>query len=506
MEKTAAYSVPQLPDPLLTQAYDKAASHNVLAALNDQVFFGYFSVCADGKGHGGDTTFPGLDWGQSAEALLWLGRDDIVRASWDYVKSFQREDGLLPFAILPGHADTTFLILGSPIRIEKNGAAYVHWEPGNPFRTLALVTYIQVANAFFRHTGDEAWLRNQADSLRLALRWLERTVNERGLVVGGGYYLERPPRHEHDGVAQCYNAHAYGLAAALFEHIGDAAEGMRCRRLADRITTAFRSQFWDGSQCFEYIDPKGNRIPGHGLTDVDWIAVATHTASPDQVKAVWPRLREAKGFIYSGLPTGIATKPETYADWEITSDRHDIAAMGRVWYLEAWARAEMGDGDGLAASLRQVAESGRGNDWSWFERYYSESTGFLGLFKMNRYVEYPACLIRIVNRFLLGIEYGLDGSLRLAPTVPENFWKEGFGQALSWANRTLEFRFRDGSLTGTYTGLQAQPVHARLHPSAMKGSLAARVNGQNVRFTAKDGWVEFDLPPSPQPSSFELTC
>jgi len=26
--------------------------------------------CANGKGHGGDTTFTGLVWGQSAEALL----------------------------------------------------------------------------------------------------------------------------------------------------------------------------------------------------------------------------------------------------------------------------------------------------------------------------------------------------------------------------------------------------------------------------------------------------
>jgi len=505
MDHSAAYAVPQLPDALLTAAYDQSASHNVLAALNEKVFFGYFSVCADGKGHGGDTTFPGLDWGQSAEALLWLGRGDIVRASWDYVKSYQREDGLLPFAILPAHAGTTFPILGNPITIDSRGAAYVHWEPGNPFRTLALVTYLQVANAFFRHTRDEAWLRRQAGSLRLALDWMERTVTARGLVVGGGYYLERPPRHEHDGVTQCYNADAYGLAAGLFGHLGDAERAGHYRGLAGRITAAFRTDFWAGDQCVEYIDPKGRPIFSHGLTDVDWIAVATHTASPEQIATVWPRLREARGFAYSGVPTGIATRPEAYADWELTSDRHDIAAMGRVWYLEAWARAEMGDGDGLVASLHQVAEAGRGNDWSWFERYYAESTGFLGLFKMNRYVEYPACLIRIVNRFLLGIEYGLDGSLRLAPTVPEKFWQEGFGQKLGWAGRTLEFYFRGPSLSGTYTGPDALRVRARLRPSAAPGQLTARVSGQNAACAVREGFVEFELPPSPQSCSFELT-
>jgi len=502
MGNTAGYAVPQLPDALLTAAYDQSASHSVLAALNDKVFFGYFSVCADGKGHGGDTTFPGLDWGQSAEALLWLGRDDVVRASWEYVKSFQREDGLLPFAILPSHAGTTFFILGTPLTCDSRGAAYVHWEPGNPFRTLALVTYLQVADAFFRHTGDESWLRQQAGSLKLAVDWLERTVNEQGLVVGGGYYLERPPRHDHDGVAQCYNAHAYGLAAALFERVGDDAQGARCRGLADRLTAAFRRYFWAGDQCVEYIDPKGNPISSHGLTDVDWIAVGTRTASPEQVKAVWPRLRDEPDFAYDGIPTGIATRPETYADWELTSDRHDIAAMGRVWYLEAWARAEMGDGAGLVVSLRKVAEKGRGNAWSWHERYYSERTGFIGLFKMERYVEYPACLIRVVNRFLLGIEYGLDGSLWLAPTVPESFWREGFGQKLAWAGRTLEFHFTDRSLTGTYTGPAPQKVCARLHASAAK---VERVAPNTLVAAVKDGFVEFDLPPSPKMCSFELT-
>ena len=47
-----------------------------------------------------------------------------------------------------------------------------------------------------------------------------------------------------------------------------------------------------------------------------------------------------EAFYYGGMPTGIVTRPETYEDWEFTHpDRHDLAAMGRVWYLEAWARA-----------------------------------------------------------------------------------------------------------------------------------------------------------------------
>ena len=36
-----------------------------------------------------------------------------------------------------------------------------------------------------------------------------------------------------------------------------------------------------------------------------------------------------------------ASRPETYEDWEMQGiDRYDLAAIGRVWYLECWARAD----------------------------------------------------------------------------------------------------------------------------------------------------------------------
>jgi hypothetical protein len=300
--------------PEIAEAYTQAAEKNVLAALNPKIFFGYFSVCADGQGHGGNTTFPGLDWGQSAEALLWLGRRNEVLASWEYVKGFQRPDGLMP---------------------------------------------------------------------------------------GGGFYLERPTRLEFDGVNQCYSAHTLALAALLFAAASAPATAARCREGAVRLTAAFRQHFWAGDHCVEYLHPEHGAISHHGLTDVDWAAVATGVASAAQIAVLWPQLKDNEDFIYNGIPTGISTRPETYADWEMQNlDRHDLAAMGRVWYLECWARAQMSDQDGLLRSLRRVAEIGAANGWSWRERYYSTRTGDLASYAINHYCEYPANFIRITNRFL----------------------------------------------------------------------------------------------------------
>lgn len=389
--------------PDLAEAYRQAAEKSVLAALNPEVFFGYFSVCADGKGHGWNNTFPGLDWGQSAEALLWLGRTEEVLASWEYVKGFQREDGLVPFAILPDSAGTHTLTAGEyPMDVEDNGALFIHWVPGNPLRTLANVTFLQLADAILARTGDDAWLSAQLPWLQPAAEWLLTQITPEGLIQGGGFYVERPTRLEFDGVNQCYSAHTLAIAAELFEAVDAAETGDACRRGAARLTEAFRQHFWAGDHCVEYIHPERGPISHHGLTDVDWAAVATGIADEQQVGTLWPQLRANDDFIYSGIPTGISTRPESYEDWEMQDiDRHDLAAMGRVWYLECWARARMGDTEGLLQSLRRVAEVGRANGWSWLERYYSEKTGDLGRYHYEWYCEYPANLIRVVHRFLL---------------------------------------------------------------------------------------------------------
>jgi hypothetical protein len=282
-----------------------------------------------------------------------------------------------------------------PFTVAANGGAYSHWFSGNPLMMLPNVTFVQMADVIYRHTQDSAWLDAQRPVLRRVVEWMTRQVTTEGLVRGGGFYVERPPRLAHDGVTQCYTADAFRLAATL---LNDPA----CARMADQITASFRTKFWAGDHCVEYLSVDHGPIAHHGMTDVDWAALATGLATREQTKILWPQLRANRDFLYEGIPTGISTRPETYEDWEMMYlDRHDLAAMGRVWYLEAWARANMGDREGLLESLRLVARVGRANDWYWRERYYSDRSGYLGSYRINTYCEYPANFIRIVHRFLL---------------------------------------------------------------------------------------------------------
>lgn len=337
-----------LPDAQIIEAYENAAQKNVLAAVNPKVFPGYWSVCADGQGFGYGNTYPSLDGHQMTDALLWLGQVDVVKANWEYVKQFQRSNGQLPLAILPANAGQ---LIGPPSyqsQVDANGGLYRHWVPGDPLRALAGPTYIQNADSIFRFTQDSDWLLNQLPSVNRVADFLASLTTDDGAVKGAGYYVERPTRVEFDGVSQCHAVDAFRRAAALNEIVGDDKSAGKYRQIADRIESHFRKRFWLNDHFIEYIHPEHGLISNHGLTDVDWSAIAAGVASAEQIALLWPRLKDEEQFYYGGMPTGIATFPKTYESWESTySDTMDLAAMGRVWHLEAWARARMGDGQGL---------------------------------------------------------------------------------------------------------------------------------------------------------------
>jgi hypothetical protein len=452
-----AFTEPDLPDALIAEAYRKAALLNVLAALNPRVFPGYWSVCADGRGFGYGNTYPSLDGHQMTDALLWLGQTQIVQANWDYIRSFQRPDGRLPLAILPAQAGKDIGPPGYPGKVAPNGGLYRHWVPGNPLAALASTTYIQNADVIFRRTQDRSWLESQIASVNLAADFLAGLTSESGLVKGGGYYVERPSRLDADGVSQPHAVDAFGRLAALNRIVGNSHGARRYGALARRISLNFVSTFWVGDHFGEYVHPERGLIDAHGLTDVNWAAIALGVATKEQQAVLWPKLRDEKRFRYGGMPTGIATMPETYESWEFSyPDRMDLAAMGRVWYLECQARARMGDGEGLVEAIRKVCRVGRDSGYYWRERYNQG-----GGYGAQKYCEYPANLIRVVQRLVMGVDLGIDGVLRLSPTVPAEFEEKGFGQTLSWRDHVIEYRIRRGRLTGTYSGPSPLAVEVR---------------------------------------------
>ncbi len=338
--------------------------------------------------------------------------------------------------------------------------------------------------------------------MNLTADYLASMVTADGAVGGAGYYVERPTRVEYDGVSQCHAAEAFYRLSALNKLSGNNKAAGKYERLAKRIENNFRKNFWVTNHFAEYIHPQKGVIANHGLTDVDWSAIATGMATAEQKNILWPQLKDETLFYYNGMPTGIATRPGTYEKWETTyADNQDLAAMGRVWYIESWARANMHDGEGLSETILRVSKEGRDSGWYWRERYNDK-----GGYGAKKYNEYPANLIRIIQRFLLGVEHGLDGTLFIAPAVPARFWDQGFGQTLSWGNSQISYTMKHGGIKGSYAGKADQLLSVRLENPVSNKNIAASINGTAAKATVKDGWITIKLPAmiNNAPCQFEL--
>ena len=60
--------------------------------------------------------------------------------------------------------------------------------------------------------------------------------------------------------------------------LGDEKVAARYEAMADRIQRHFITRFWVKDHFGEYMNPEHGLIANHGLTDVDWAAIATGVA------------------------------------------------------------------------------------------------------------------------------------------------------------------------------------------------------------------------------------
>lgn len=402
---------------------EAAIEKNLLPAAVETAYPGHFLITADGSTYGGDATWPGLDSWQMAGAYLLLGRQRLVLDYFDYVRASQRKDGNVPFAIFPERKPESTCLRGlkwpddvfsyKPPKgpsVPLTGweprkwiGLFEHWQNvGDPLTNLGAVCYILTAAEIFDSKPPQNWLQKRMESIQRAAKYLISRKAKNGLISGSGFYSEQPPRMEWDGVTQCYVIHALRELARIIGAAGyKARSDWWLKEAADELAKSFSAQFWRGDHSGEYIHPEKGLVDSHGLSDVNWAAVAFGVATDEQLKVLWPRLLEAKEFWYGDMPTQSVTKPFAYAPWEQNfgppcpvPPLADVAAMGRVWYLEVMACKRMKAHDRLAESVRKVCRMAK--DGYWRERYHPQKDGTVSQDGAQKYCEYPAVLVRAV--------------------------------------------------------------------------------------------------------------
>jgi len=413
----------RIADPDIRAGVEAAVFKNLLPAATERVYPGHFTINADGGGFGNDSTWPGLDSWQMIGPYLQLGRARMVQDYFEFVRASQRKDGNIPFAIFNGdtrpggclrglkYPDDLFTYHppkreGLPASSQQTRpwiGLFEHWQTkGFPLSTLGPVCFVLTAAEIFEATGSRLWLKERLGSIERAARFLLTLRKDDGLIGGSGFYMEAPPREGCDGVTQCYTVQAFRRLAGLFGAVGERAKKADWSGQADRLAKAFQQAFWRQDHFGEYVHPVHGLIDTHGLSDVNWAAVAFGLADARQCRLVWPRLMAEPGFWAGDMPTQAVTKPFAYETWESSRSAecsvdplNDVAAMGRIWFLEATACQRMKAHARLVDSVRNVCRAAQG-DGHWRERYHLKPDGSVSPDGSHQYCEYAAVLARVV--------------------------------------------------------------------------------------------------------------
>lgn len=415
--------VRRIVDPEIRAGVEAAVFKNLIPAATERVYPGHFTINADGGGYGNDSTWPGLDSWQMIGPYLHLGRTRLVLDYFEFVRASQRKDGNIPFAIFDGNTrpggclrglkypDDVFTYKpppreGLPASSQETRrwiGLFEHWQTkGYPLSTLAPVCYVLTAAEIFDATGSRSWLKERLGSVESAAEFLLTLRKDSGLIGGSGFYLEAPPREGCDGVAQCYAVHAFRQLARLFRAAGETAKEAAWSSHAGTLAGAFLGAFWREDHLGEYVHPEHGLVDTHGLSDVNWAAVAFGLVDDWRRERLWPRLMGEPAFWAGDMPTQVVTKPFAYEKWEYSRSAdcpadplNDVAAMGRVWYLEALACQRMKARARLVDSVRKVCRAAQ-EDGYWRERYHLKPDGSVSPDGSQKYCEYAAVLARVV--------------------------------------------------------------------------------------------------------------
>jgi hypothetical protein len=408
--------ISRIKDPLIRQGVSMAIEKTLVPAAVEKAYKGHFNVVADGHHYGGDHTWPGLDSWEMAGAYLLMGRRELVRGYFAFVRDSQRKDGNIPFAISPADTKPDMSSYGRGLRwpedvYERGGRKWIglfhHWQVNvNPLSVLAPICYVLTARDMVAAGEPRAWIADNLPSIEAAGKHVISRKSENGLIAGAGFYLESPPRNQWDGVTQCYAISAFHGLAALCRACDEEKRAREWDVAAEELTKVFSKTFWRDDHFAEYVHPEHGVVDSHGLSDVNWAAVGLGVATDAQVKPLWPRLMAEKGFWKGGMPTQlVAGSAASYEPWEhpealpfhhVNGPVYDVAAMGRVWFLETIACQRMKEWERLRESSRLVCAMGEKHGWQWHERYRAQDDGTVKAVGPAGYCEYAAILVRAV--------------------------------------------------------------------------------------------------------------
>ena len=178
-------------------------------------------------------------------------------------------------------------------------------------------------------------------------------------------------------MTQCYAIHAFRELARLFRAAGDAASQTAWAAEAEKLSEAFHAAFWRGDHFGEYVHPKRGLVDLHGLSDVNWAAVAFGIVAGREAGIALAAVVGSQGLLVGRHADANRIEAASLRKMGIRRAAagfrrplNDAAAMGRAWYLEALACQRMKAHERLVESARKSLSAAKADGY-WRERYHA---------------------------------------------------------------------------------------------------------------------------------------
>jgi len=297
------------------------------------------------------------------------------------------------------------------------------------FRITANIEFVEGVYNYFRMTKDTDFLNTHIDAIEKNCSYIERFIRKDGLLDSHVYYEDQVIKDGAVAQAHFFAINSFSLMEKLERLLGREERAAHyaavAKSLAETACKDVPNGFWDPkSKLFvDWIDAKGIAHNHHHLL-ANQLPVLLGVSSFEQAQSCSRMMRE-NAEVLTKFPSFVAAKIEDYTRSEIgIGGPYDLCAAGRYWCWDAEYLASQRDGTALARQLVQVAKEAEQDGYQMGERYdmnyvyYNKGADSKKNWHgASRYYEYPNVFLYTLLCKYLGVSYGFDSDLIVAPLI-----------------------------------------------------------------------------------------
>ena len=325
-----------------------------------------------------------------------------------------------------------------------------HTVKAQMFRVTANIEFVEEVYEYYSMTKDKSFIKNNLLALENNCEYIERFINDNGLLNSHVYYEDQVMKCGAVCQAQAFAINSFKLMSLIEAEFGSNEKKEKYHNLSEKLKHSlirnYPEGFWDSKEgrFIDWIDQEANKHDHIHLLSNE-LPILFKLSSEKQNEKAFAAL-ETYADVFNKFPSFVAGKIEDYTLTEIgTGGYYDLCAAGRYWCWDAAFLSDKCDETKLMRQLMQVNEQAKIDNYLMGERYdmnyvyYNKgddaNSNWHG---SSLYYEYPNVFCKVLINDYLGVKYGYIEDIELRPLINEGRVRlETYGIEYTIDNGTL---------------------------------------------------------------------